>query len=428
MIYQVTYSGAETAAQVARILTEKKSAGEDVILDVLPLGNILFLATSLASAPLVASYLKPLQKSPHEYCLVVELNQNFDFHVPPSFTDDFRTLRSSPVAQMMSTEASIPFISLNGANGPNLEDIVGLDYFKDQVPGIIRGIATRRHIRKNGGRIDPRYDNLLITGPSGMGKTILAQALARAIHASKVIPFDAPARMMHAGNLINMNMANVDADLRQTLCMAPHGVLVIDGLEALFEHNNRSILLSKLYSQIQAFSSEIVFIATCADAPEPPATPQRGSSPNSLTAIIISSEDQRPKLGQYFPHIIPLSKPYAEEELITIFFKKAKAAGMECDSTVGAQIKRQLEEIKKNAPAGFANAWAIDKMFLASVNGLDFSARAVQEPPDQKITILAGDIPDYDKDLQSFIPKAQAPNSLQAGSRTVVAMKGNTAG
>ena len=125
----------------------------------------------------------------------------------------------------------MPAIALN--KPPSRKGMVGLDVLENMISTIKAGSVFRNMAASFGATLDPGFQNALIIGPHGPGKTTFAKILAFEYRSAGIVPPDAPILFVDAIDLAGEYIGQSEERTKKLLDSIIDGIIVIDEIDSL---------------------------------------------------------------------------------------------------------------------------------------------------------------------------------------------------
>ncbi len=240
----------------------------------------------------------------------------------------------------------------------SLDDYIGMDEIKHQANLLLAGIRFRAAARKIGMKLDSGFDNILLKGSPGVGKTSLAKSVAMMLKNQSPAPEKTPVAFVKAANVVARYLGQSGDNMQKLLDKYKDGIIVFDEIDTLLMHGVQSgadaygrQVLDTINTHITSSPNKPVIVATLYESRE-----------NAL-------QKANEGLASRFPNTLLLSD-YDDTTLKKIFEKKAETAGLTLESGVTDEVQKLVTELRKVKKDVFANGREIDNIFSAIVNTL----------------------------------------------------------
>jgi SpoVK/Ycf46/Vps4 family AAA+-type ATPase len=246
----------------------------------------------------------------------------------------------------------------------SMNGMVGLESLVSKISAITVGADYRNLAAYFGAKISTGFQNALIVGPQGTGKTTFAKVLAFEYRKAGLIAPTSPIMFVDAVDLAGEYVGQSEEKTKKLLHSIIEGVIIIDEIDSLMDigHFGSSVLNTLNAHMGNAVNSPII-IATC-----------YASRKEELLAVNKGLEGR-------FRHIMHMPE-YNTDNLTDMFIKKILHAGLIPGNDVAATVKDLLAQIKKAKGPLFAHAREVQNIFDAVIDahaarlhqeGIDFS-------------------------------------------------------
>lgn len=235
---------------------------------------------------------------------------------------------------------------------PALADFIGMDEPVAQLQRRIAGIAFRQAAQTAGLQLGDGFHNMLIAGPSGVGKTSLAKAAALLLKDNLPGKTKKQVYLVQAADLIDRHVGKSANNTKAVLERAAGGIVVFDEIDALLDvpHYGPEVL-NTLNSHIGNAPNNPVIIGTL-----------YGHREHEFRTANIG-------LSSRFPHTQQLTA-YDDATLAAIFARKAEQAGLALAPAAADDVKRLFGQVRNARGRNFGNAREVDNIFHAAVDNL----------------------------------------------------------
>lgn len=280
-----------------------------------------------------------------------------------------------------------------------LADYRGIDAVAARLNGIVTTMAFHTAAARAGLSLQQGFQNMLILGPPGTGKTSLAKTAAEILRDS--LPGKKDKRKIHmlqAADLIDRHVGKSMNNTKAALDAAAGGILIFDEIDALLKISHYGPeVLNALNAHITHAPNKPVIIATL-----------YGQNEQALRAA-------NPGLMSRFPHVLRLES-YKNDTLAVIFNARAAASGMNVEPAAVPVLSALLAAQQRAMGPSFGNAREIDNIFDAVVGHIAERFAALPDElkgasTDEDLarlraaigTVTAADIPMRDPDTGALV-------------------------
>ena len=245
---------------------------------------------------------------------------------------------------------------------PLMNGMVGIDLLKNMIAAIKIGSDYRNIVASFGARIDAGFQNALIVGAQGTGKTTFAKILAFEYRSAGIVPKDSPILFVNAMELAGEYIGQSEERTKKLLSF--DGVVIIDEIDSLLDMTKFG---PSIFNTLNAHMGNAVFapivIAICYESRK--------------DELLRSNKG----LEGRFRHVMQMPK-YDVDDLTSMFIKKVHCAGLMCGNDVYSSVKNLLTQVKRSKGPLLANAREVQNIFDATIDahaarlsreGIDFS-------------------------------------------------------
>jgi energy-coupling factor transporter ATP-binding protein EcfA2 len=254
---------------------------------------------------------------------------------------------------------------------PDLTDFIGIDDAAAQLKRLVAGIAFRAAARNAGLKLSTGFSNILISGPSGVGKTSLALCAAQMLKDASPAAAKRKIYLVQAADLIDRHVGKSANNTKAVLEAAGNGIVIFDEIDALLDISHYGAeVLNTLNSHIGNAPNKPVIIGTL------------------YTHREHAFRSFNTGLSSRFPHVQKLAA-YDDDTLTTIFTRKVEKAGLDLSADTKPEITRLFADLRRNAGNNFGNAREAENLFHATIDNL--AERFSELPEESRNAFLQGD-------------------------------------
>jgi stage V sporulation protein K len=247
---------------------------------------------------------------------------------------------------------------------PSLDQMVGVDFIKTLLEGVRAGADYRGAAALFGAKLSAGFQNTLLSGAQGTGKTTLAKIVALELRDAGVVSPQAPVMLVNAVELVGEFSGQSEEKTRRALAAMTGGILIVDEIDSLLEIGRYGpSVINALNVHMGNAVNDPVIVATCYAARK--------------DEVLLSNQG----LAGRFRHMVDMP-PYAIDDLLSIFAMKIQAAGLVMGAGVKTAVRDLLQDVIRAKGSTFANVREVQNILDAAIEshatrlrkeGIDFA-------------------------------------------------------
>ncbi len=236
----------------------------------------------------------------------------------------------------------------DGATIADFDSLLEMEGQKEALEKIVAGERLREVLRQNGTIFAKTPSNILLQGPSGVGKRNFALLACQGLSS-----LEGPVNYIDAPYLVSQQMPFGALDtLQEEMDKAEGGVLCIRRIDALLPEGGEERIdcLRSVVQRSLAIPSGVQIVATALD-----------------TGFFACFAKTNQDFKRAFPHAIKF--PALDvSTLAEIFLQKARDAKICFPPQLGTCVKAYLEILKEQKGEGFAHGHEVDALFARMID------------------------------------------------------------
>jgi len=355
--------------------------------DVYEARNFLLVSTTVDHASSLGDLINPMEDeyAPKHDCIITPVTSDFAAYMDNDawiFIGRYREKESSSKKPVKtdddtSDKDKINFSSTIRRDGRKIEELTLTPETAEVVSRFLDGANFRREAAAVGYKLKEGFQNILISGSPGVGKTTLAKALARAYLAEQKSTTERPVLLIKPDDVIARYSGQSLNNLKQAFERAKDGVLILDEIDS--------------YERIPSFGMDVINGLNVHIGNNPNAPVIIGTLYESRVNALFGNNTG---LKSRFRHHIQIA---AQDNalLSTILMNELSETGIKIHPEVKRQVLSVIEAHKKSAGANFGYIRDVENIrdFILDSLARRFSA---QRTDIRSIEITVNDLPTRD--------------------------------